>query len=87
MSAQRDVVVHVEDAITVELAGHDGCRYACPPQPRGEALALIGILLGRRQGSAPDNGGPWSCAIAGGRRTITLELVADAEGPEPEDNR
>jgi hypothetical protein len=44
IATRAHVVVHVEDTITAELAGHDGCHYECPPQPRDEALALIGIL-------------------------------------------
>ena len=70
--ADRYVVVQVEDRITSTLAGHDGCTYQSPPQPRDEAVALIRILLGRREEPAADDGGPWTCPIAGGRRTVTL---------------
>ena len=31
-------VVHVKDAISPALAGHDGASYQSPPQPRDEAL-------------------------------------------------
>ena len=67
-------VVQVEDTISAALAGHDGCTYHSPPQPRGEAMSLIRILLGRSEQSPADERGPWTCPIAGGRRTVTLEL-------------
>ena len=66
-------VVQVEDTITAALAGHDGCTYQSPPQPRDEAMSLIRILLGRSEEPPADERGPWTCPIAGGRRTVTLE--------------
>lgn len=68
-------VVQVEDTITAALAGHDGCTYHSPPQPRSEAMSLIRILLGRSEEPPVDERGPWTCPIAGGRRTVTLEPV------------
>ena len=32
------VVVHVTDAISTALAGHDGVEYSSPPLPQSEAL-------------------------------------------------
>ena len=53
------------------LAGHDGCEYTSPPQARPDALALVAVLLG---GATHATNGitSWTCAIAGGRRMITL---------------
>ena len=51
-------VVHVEDTISPALAGHDGCTYQSPPQPRDEALSLIRILLGRSEEPPADERGP-----------------------------
>ena len=65
------VVVEVNEAINPALAGPGEISYRSPPQPRDEALELVCILLGRR-GQPPDGGGPWTCAIAGGRRTVRL---------------
>ena len=67
-------VVQVQDTISAALAGHDGCTYHSPPQPRGEAMSLIRILLGRSEEPPADERGLWTCPIAGGRRTVTLEL-------------
>ena len=66
-------VVQVKDTISAALAGHDGCTYHSPPQPRDEAMSLIRILLGRSEEPPADERGPWTCPIAGGRRTVTLE--------------
>ena len=51
-------VVQVEDTITAALAGHDGCTYQSPPQPRDEAMSLIRILLGRSEEPPVDERGP-----------------------------
>ena len=40
------VVVHARDEVNSTLAGHDGCEYTSPPQARGDALALVALLLG-----------------------------------------
>ena len=64
------VVVHVTDAISAALAGHDGVQYSSPPLPRAEALALVRVLVGD---DAPTLGHrSWRCPIAGGQRTVTL---------------
>ena len=80
-------VVQVEDTITAALAGHDGCTYQSPPQPRDEAMSLIRILLGRSEEPPVDERGPWTCPIAGGRRTVTLELVPVARQLTPAPSR
>lgn len=72
-------VVSVRDAVNRELAEHTGATYDSPPQTREQALTLIALLLG---GAPPTNGaGHWACAIAGGRRTITLAPASDAPPP------
>jgi hypothetical protein len=66
------VVVEVEDVINAALAGHEGCTYQSPPQPREQALTLVRVLLGYT--AEPLNGsGRWSCSVAGGRRTVAVE--------------
>ncbi len=71
------VVVHVRDQVNRTLAGHDGREYTSPPHERADALILVALLLGR---PAQTNGNgeeqsSWSCALAGGQRTITLDPV------------
>jgi hypothetical protein len=66
------VVVRVDDAVNPILAGHAGCSYASPPQPRDQALTLAGLLLGCPV-EPVDGGSPWTCPLAGGRRTVTIE--------------
>ena len=66
------VVVDVRDQLTPALAGHDGCAYTSPPQPRAQALALVAVLLGRPARLADEQATSWTTAVAGGRRTITL---------------
>ena len=75
------VVVHVRDAITSTLAGHDGCSYESPPQPREEAMSLIRILLGRSEEPPADEERPWTCPIAGGQRTVTLTRATNGSEP------
>ena len=77
--AQTDglVVVHVRDQVNRTLAGHDGREYTSPPHERSDALILVALLLGR---PAQTNGNgeeqrSWSCPLAGGQRTITLDPV------------
>lgn len=81
-------VVHVLDQTNSVLAGHAGCEYLSPPQPRPDALALVALLLGcPAQPTAGRNS--WSSAIAGGRRTITLAAApivgrpAELDGDTP----
>ena len=73
-------VVHVREQINGTLAGHDGCEYTSPPQARPDALALVAVLRG---GATHATNGitSWTCAIAGGRRTITLATAADPSCP------
>ena len=69
-------VVRVLDSVDERLAGHGSCTYTSPAQPCGDALALAQLLLG---GAVAIAGGSerWTrrVAIAGGRRTVTLERV------------
>jgi hypothetical protein len=68
------VVVHVTDAISTALAGHDGVEYSSPPLPQSEALALVRVLVGD---DSPTVGRHrWRCPIAGGQRTVTLAPAA-----------
>ena len=66
----------MRDRVNRTLAGHDGREYTSPPHHRTDALILVALLLGR---SAPINGNgeqsSWSCPLAGGQRTITLDPV------------
>lgn len=78
-------VVHVEDAISAALAGHEGVEYRSPPLARGEALSLVRVLLGDGRPAAETRS--WRCPIAGGQRTVKLELAqeidANANGRQP----
>lgn len=65
----------VADRINTRLVARRSIAYTSPPQPYDDALVLAGILLDR-----PDElqgAGPWFRPIAGGQRTVRLELVAD----------
>ena len=63
-------VVHVTDAISTALAGHEGVEYRSPPLPQEEAIALVRVLVGD---DSPTTGRRcWRCPIAGGQRTVTL---------------
>jgi hypothetical protein len=71
MTEEAVVVVQVRDVVEGALTGHEGCVYQSPPQVREQALTLVRVLLGYP--SLELNGGQrWTCAIAGGRRTIWL---------------
>lgn len=70
------VIVRVTETIDPVLAGHGGCTYQSPPQSRAQAAALVRVLLGRLE--EPNDGRTsWTCAIAGGRRTVALVAVAN----------
>ncbi|MGB8875267.1 MAG: hypothetical protein WCD11_03070 [Solirubrobacteraceae bacterium] len=71
------VVVHVRDGVNRTLAGHDGCEYTSPPQERSDALTLVALLLGRpaQPNAQGEEQVSWSCPLAGGQRTITLNPV------------
>ena len=77
---QELVVVHVMDAINPTLAGRGDASYQSPPQPREDALSLVGLLLGRTE--VPHTEQPrWTCPIAGGRRTVTLQPAPTGADP------
>jgi hypothetical protein len=64
------VVVHVKDAISTALAGHEGVEYSSPPLPQEDAMALVRVLVGDDSPTVGDRS--WRCPIAGGQRTGTL---------------
>ena len=64
------VVVHVTDAISTALAGHEGVEYSSPPLPHEDAIALVRVLVGDDSPTAGRRS--WRCPIAGGQRTVTL---------------
>jgi hypothetical protein len=69
------VVVEVFEQFSPGLTGRSDRRYRSPPQLREHALCLAALLLGAP--SLPDDGdGPWTSAVAGGRRTVTLVRAA-----------
>jgi hypothetical protein len=74
------VVVHVRDAINPTLAGRGDASYQSPPQARADALNLVRLLLGRNE--APTSSEPrWTCPIAGGQRTVTLQHAPNRADP------
>jgi len=75
------VVVHVTDAISTTLAGHEGVEYQSPPLARAEALDLVRVLVGDDESGAEGTEWRWRCPIAGGQRTVTLTVVTN--GAEP----
>jgi hypothetical protein len=64
------VVVHVTDAISPALAGHEGVEYSSPPLPQDDAFALVRMLVGDDYPTAGRRS--WRCPIAGGQRTVTV---------------
>ena len=64
------VVVHVTDAISTALAGHEGVEYSSPPLTQEDAFALVRVLLGDDSPTAGTRS--WRCPIAGGQRTVEL---------------
>lgn len=68
------IIVRVEDVIDPTLAGRTGCVYQSPPQSREQAPELVRLLLGWRS-EQPDGELRWVAAVAGGRRTVTVERV------------
>jgi hypothetical protein len=82
---EMPVVVVVQESISAPLAGHAGCAYTSPPQPRAQALALVALLLGC-PAAADSECDRWVQAIAGGRRIIALRpsgLAPMSDGGEP----
>ena len=65
----------VQDHLNTRLVGRRSIAYTSPPQPYDEALVLAGILLDRPEGLT--GAGPWFRPIAGGQRTVSLEVVED----------
>ena len=74
-------VVHVTDAISTTLAGHDGVEYQSPPLARAEALDLVRVLIGEDPSLREATDPRWRCPIAGGQRTVTLTPATN--GAEP----
>lgn len=72
-------IVEVEDQRDARLAGHSGCSYISPPQPPGQALALVRALLGGTPEPLEIADSPWKAPIAGGRRVIRVHR-AQADG-------
>lgn len=68
------VIVRVEDAINPRLTGRTGGAYLSPPQTPEQAMALVRLLLGG-DGHQPNGESRWVTAIAGGRRTVTIEQL------------
>lgn len=66
---RRTYQVLVTDELAPTLAGVDSRHYESPPHTEQEARALLGLLVGT---GADDAAGPWSRAIAGGRRIVEL---------------
>src|SRR5204863_4551584 len=71
------VVVHVTDAISATLAGHEGVEYQSPPLARAEALDLVRVLIGDDPAGIEATERRWRCPIAGGQRTVTLTPAAN----------
>ena len=78
------VVVRVRDQVNRTLAGHAGREYTSPPHERADALTLVALLLGRPPHPNGDGIEPssWSCPLAGGQRTVTLDPVGDQPAAE-----
>lgn len=70
------VVVRVEDAIDPRLTGRAGMVYESPPQPRGQAITLVRLLVGHVGEATGSEAGRWVAAVAGGRRIVTLSPAA-----------
>ena len=75
MAAEPHYRLTVSDRLNTRLVGRRSIAYTSPPQGYDDALVLAGILLDR-----PDElqgAGPWFRPIAGGQRSVRLELVAE----------
>jgi hypothetical protein len=74
-SVQRDAqlfVVRISESCCEPLAGRDRADYVSPPQPFEAAQALVAFLAGRVRIDEVAVG-EYAVAVAGGRRTVTLE--------------
>jgi hypothetical protein len=81
------VIVRVQDAVDSRLTGRSGGLYESPPQTPEQAMALVRLLAG---GESHEGNGEsrWVTAIAGGRRTVTVEPAPIAAGsPSPSGGR
>ena len=67
-------VVRISESCCESLAGHESADYESPPQPFDAARALVGLLAGRSR-LEEIVVGEYAVAVAGGRRTITLETA------------
>ena len=65
----------VTDRLNTRLVGRRSITYTSPPQPYDEAIVLAGILLDRPEGLT--GAGPWFRPIAGGQRTVGLDVVEE----------
>jgi hypothetical protein len=65
----------VHDRLNTRLVGRRSISYTSPAQSYDEAIVLAGILLDRPEGLT--GAGPWFRPIAGGQRSVSLELVAE----------
>ena len=63
----------VQDRLNTRLVARRSISYTSPPQAYDDALVLAGILLDRPEGLT--GAGPWFRPIAGGQRTVRLEVV------------
>ena len=79
MTDRQLYIVEVDDQCNSRLVGHSGCSYTSPPQPGGQALALVRALLSCAPLALELDDAPWTAAIAGGRRVIRLHR-ARADG-------
>ena len=79
MAAQDLFIVELNDQCDQRLVGHSGCSYTSPPQPEGQALALVRALLGCTQRRLDVHDTPWTAPIAGGQRVVRLHR-AQADG-------
>lgn len=68
------VIVRVEDSIDPRLTGRTGGAYQSPPQTPEQAMALVRLLVGGH-GRQVNGESRWVTAIAGGRRTVTVEQL------------
>jgi hypothetical protein len=67
-------VVRSSDSCCESLAGHAAADYESPPQPFESARALVALLAGRTC-LEEIVVGEYALAVAGGRRTVTLEAA------------
>lgn len=64
----------VQDRLNTRLVGRRSIAYTSPAQPYDDAIVLAGILLDRPEGLS--GAGPWFRPIAGGQRSVRLEVEA-----------